>query len=66
MARIRGEDPRQLAAAESGSRKELLPDIEEINSTLRSAGSAAPAPQAAAEELPVRRKNSFARALPCR
>ncbi|MFY0308947.1 zinc-ribbon domain-containing protein [Leisingera sp. D0M16] len=61
MARIRGEDPRQLAAAESGSRKELLPDIEEINSTLRSAGSAAPAPQAASEEPPVRRKNNFAR-----
>ncbi|UWQ76905.1 zinc-ribbon domain-containing protein [Leisingera sp. M658] len=61
MARIRGEDPRQLAAAETGSRKELLPDIEEINSTLRSAGSAAPAPQAASEELPVRRKSGFAR-----
>lgn len=61
MARIRGEDPRQLAAAESGSRKELLPDIEEINSTLRSAGSAAPAPQAASEEPPARRKNNFAR-----
>ncbi|MBQ4823482.1 zinc-ribbon domain-containing protein [Leisingera sp. HS039] len=61
MARIRGEDPRQLAAAETGSRKELLPDIEEINSTLRSAGSAAPAPQAASEEPPVRRKSSFAR-----
>ncbi|NSY37943.1 thioredoxin [Leisingera sp. ANG59] len=61
MARMRGEDPRQLAAAESGSRKELLPDIEEINSTLRSAGSSAPAPQADPEELPVRRKSSFAR-----
>ncbi|KIC11844.1 thioredoxin [Leisingera sp. ANG-M1] len=61
MARIRGEDPRQIAAAETGSRKELLPDIEEINSTLRSAGSAAPAPQAASEEPPVRRKSGFAR-----
>lgn len=61
MARIRGEDPRQLAAAESGSRKELLPDIEEINSTLRSAGSGAPAHYAATDELPVRRKNNFAR-----
>nr|WP_291730148.1 zinc-ribbon domain-containing protein [Leisingera sp. F5] len=61
MARIRGEDPRQLAAAETGSRKELLPDIEEINSTLRSAGSAAPAPRAASEEPPVQRKSSFAR-----
>ncbi|WP_264210964.1 zinc-ribbon domain-containing protein [Leisingera thetidis] len=61
MARIRGEDPRQLAAAETGSRKELLPDIEEINSTLRSAGSAAPAPQTASEEPPLRRRSSFAR-----
>ncbi|KIC38108.1 zinc-ribbon domain-containing protein [Leisingera sp. ANG-M7] len=61
MARMRGEDPRQLAAAESGSRKELLPDIEEINSTLRSAGSPAPAPLADPEELPVRRKSGFAR-----
>ncbi|UWQ26672.1 zinc-ribbon domain-containing protein [Leisingera aquaemixtae] len=61
MARIRGEDPRQLAAAESGSRKELLPDIEEINSTLRSAGGGAPAQYAATEELPLRRKNNFAR-----
>ncbi|MEW2913060.1 zinc-ribbon domain-containing protein [Leisingera sp. JC11] len=61
MARMRGEDPRQLAAAESGSRKELLPDIEEINSTLRSSGSAAPAPQADPEALPVRRKSGFAR-----
>ena len=61
MARMRGEDPRQLAAAETGSRKELLPDIEEINSTLRSAGSAAPAPQTASEEPPVQRKGGFAR-----
>ena len=61
MARMRGEDPRQIAAAESGSRKELLPDIEEINSTLRSAGSAVPAPQAEPEDEPVRRKSGFAR-----
>ncbi|WP_409201595.1 zinc-ribbon domain-containing protein [Leisingera sp. S132] len=61
MARMRGEDPRQLAAAESGSRKELLPDIEEINSTLRSAGSPAPAALADPDELPLRRKSGFAR-----
>ena len=36
MARMRGEpDPVQVAAA-AGPRRELLPDIEEINSTLRS------------------------------
>ena len=61
MARMRGEDPRQLAAAETGSRKELLPDIEEINSTLRSAGSAAPVPLAIHDAPPARRKSSFAR-----
>lgn len=41
MARLRGEDPdtpdvAAAAAAASGSRRDLLPDIEEINSTLRS------------------------------
>ncbi|WP_323768649.1 zinc-ribbon domain-containing protein [Marinovum sp.] len=48
MARLRGEDPEEpefepkarakavAAAAAHGSRRELLPDIEEINSTLRS------------------------------
>jgi predicted Zn finger-like uncharacterized protein len=36
MARMRGEpDPVQAAALSSGPRRELLPDIEEINSTLR-------------------------------
>ena len=40
MARMRGEDPdaEVTAAAALGSRRDLLPDIEEINSTLRSAG----------------------------
>ena len=37
MARLRGEpDPAVAAAATTGARRELLPDIEEINSTLRS------------------------------
>ena len=43
MARMRGEDPHpelvseaSAAAAAIGSRRDLLPDIEEINSTLRS------------------------------
>ncbi|MEM6759255.1 MAG: zinc-ribbon domain-containing protein [Pseudomonadota bacterium] len=39
MARLRGEDPVPAEAAATaaavGSRKELLPDVEEINSTLR-------------------------------
>ena len=45
MARLRGEDPVEANVAETvataaavGSRRELLPDIEEINSTLRSSG----------------------------
>ncbi|MGR3760459.1 zinc-ribbon domain-containing protein [Roseobacteraceae bacterium NS-SX3] len=61
MARMRGEDPRQIAAAESGSRRELLPDIEEINSTLRAGeAAAAPAPQATESRQPPR-KSGFAR-----
>jgi predicted Zn finger-like uncharacterized protein len=37
MARMRGEpDPVQAVALATGPRRELLPDIEEINSTLRS------------------------------
>lgn len=59
MARIKGQDPRQLAAEASGQRRGVLPDIEEINSTLR-AGDAA-AVQAAAEDTPVPRKSGFAR-----
>lgn len=45
MARIRGEEPETEAEA-AGSRRGLLPDIEEINSTLRGADTvpAAPAP----------------------
>ncbi|MEL7092598.1 MAG: zinc-ribbon domain-containing protein [Pseudomonadota bacterium] len=43
MARLRGEDPGPAEAATTaaavGSRKELLPDIEEINSTLRATGA---------------------------
>ena len=62
MARLKGENPALLAAAESGSRRGLLPDIEEINSTLRAnsdpAGQAAAAPVA---EHPPRRKSGFSR-----
>lgn len=58
MARMRGEDaaPQQVSeaaatAAAIGSRRDLLPDIEEINSTLRSTGDrqSAPAADAAAD-----------------
>ncbi|MFK7752309.1 MAG: zinc-ribbon domain-containing protein [Sedimentitalea sp.] len=58
MARMRGQD----AEAETGSRRGLLPDIEEINSTLRASGEAvAPAAVAAtAAAVPVQR-SGFAR-----
>lgn len=54
MARLRGEDPdtpdvAAAAAAASGSRRDLLPDIEEINSTLRSTDQ--PRRGAASEEI---------------
>ncbi|MCU9836601.1 zinc-ribbon domain-containing protein [Ruegeria sp. WL0004] len=46
MARIRGEEPEDDDTDAAGSRRGLLPDIEEINSTLRGSDSvpAAPAP----------------------
>lgn len=62
MARLKGENPALLAAAESGSRRGLLPDIDEINSTLRAnsdpAGQVSVAPEA---EHPPRRKSGFSR-----
>lgn len=65
MARLRGEDPRRLAAAESGSRRELLPDIEEINSTLRASGNPAAAaiaqPNGDEDSTPAPRRSGFAR-----
>lgn len=59
MARLRGEDPRRLAAEASGLKRGVLPDIEEINSTLRASDSA-PAP---AQNAIVRkpRKSGFTR-----
>jgi predicted Zn finger-like uncharacterized protein len=72
MARMRGEDlaPDQVSeaaatAAAIGSRRDLLPDIEEINSTLRStsdrqAGTTATAADAIEDE-PQARKSGFRR-----
>ena len=60
MARIRGEDPRRLAAESSGLKRGVLPDIEEINSTLRAADSAAPA-SASGPMLPAPKKSGFTR-----
>jgi predicted Zn finger-like uncharacterized protein len=63
MARLRGLDVDEraenaaaavAAATAAGSRRDLLPDIEEINSSLRSADER----ESGAEELPPRRKRS--------
>lgn len=49
MARMRGEDPEEIlpesvsAEEESASRRDLLPDIDEINSSLRAASDRRPA-----------------------
>ncbi|WP_299648730.1 zinc-ribbon domain-containing protein [uncultured Tateyamaria sp.] len=72
MARMRGEEtdaPEQVSeavatAAAIGSRRDLLPDIEEINSTLRSTGDrqGAPAADAAADPAELApRKSGFRR-----
>ncbi|MFS4582049.1 zinc-ribbon domain-containing protein [Phaeobacter sp. C3_T13_0] len=61
MARMRGEDPQQLATAETESRRGLLPNIDEINSTLRS-GEIPAAPIAPPEDVRLpKKKRSFAR-----
>ncbi|MCV2888064.1 zinc-ribbon domain-containing protein [Ruegeria aquimaris] len=63
MARIRGEEPETEDEA-AGSRRGLLPDIEEINSTLRGADAvtAAPAP-VSAKRVRKRRSGGFMRGL---
>jgi len=71
MARMRGEEPAQeqvseaaATAAAIGSRRELLPDIEEINSTLRSTGdrqAAAPGETADTAEIAPQRRSGFRR-----
>lgn len=68
MARLRGEDGRaaeaQAAAAAVGSRRDLLPDIEEINSTLRSGNDRRPSETAAQKDgydaPPKKKRSGFA------
>ncbi|MBM2291705.1 zinc-ribbon domain-containing protein [Sulfitobacter pseudonitzschiae] len=67
MARMRGQDPAvseaAATAAAAGSRRDLLPDIEEINSTLRSTGDRQIAKGDPAPDAPVRerKKRGFRR-----
>ena len=62
MARMRGEAAPAIGAAvtqASGTRKELLPDIEEINSSLRSETERDVQPEPTPEEKQVREKKGF-------
>lgn len=59
MARMRGENPAEIEAEETGSRRGLLPDIEEINSTLRAGTPAAQAQPPAEPETGTRRRGGF-------
>ena len=66
MARMRGEDPvveTSATAAAVGSRRDLLPDIEEINSTLRSTSDRQIAGDDVSAQAPgrVRKKRGFRR-----
>ncbi|ATF19621.1 zinc-ribbon domain-containing protein [Phaeobacter gallaeciensis] len=61
MARMRGEDPQQLATAETESRRGLLPNIDEINSTLRSGESAAAPIAPPMDAAPPKKKRNFVR-----
>lgn len=71
MARIPGESPKPekvseatATAAALGSRRDLLPDIEEINSTLRSTSdrqSGTPAERSPDKEHPAKGSSSFGR-----
>jgi predicted Zn finger-like uncharacterized protein len=66
MARMRGEDPvadTAATAAAVGSRRDLLPDIEEINSTLRSTSDRQIAGDDTSMSAPgrVRKKRGFRR-----
>lgn len=54
MARMQGEDPRLQEAKETGQRRGLFPDIEEINSTLRAEDAAVAEQQNAPEPSPKR------------
>ncbi|WP_394153706.1 zinc-ribbon domain-containing protein [Loktanella salsilacus] len=51
--------PPKLAAATQGSRKELFPDIEEINSTLRSSAERGGLPLLPSEEDEIARRSSW-------
>jgi len=61
IARLRGEEANiaAVAAAAASSRKELLPDIEEINSTLRSSAERGEVPEPMPEQVEKTKKRGF-------
>lgn len=62
VARLRGNNPEPVPEAEQGKRRDLLPDIEEINSTLRSASDRAGDQDAALDsdqQRQTRRRRGF-------
>lgn len=62
MARMRGEDPEEIDhPVDAGSRRGLLPDIEEINSTLRASGEGTPTTAGAPPVAQPAQKGGFAR-----
>lgn len=61
MARMRGEDPQQLANEDTESRRGLLPNIDEINSTLRSGETSTAAIAPPVDAPAPRKKRSFTR-----
>ena len=69
MARIRGEEPAPGASLDPGTRRGLLPDIDEINSTLRGGGETGPAAKVPGPPITPtpapqpRRRSGFARGM---
>ncbi|WP_293572773.1 zinc-ribbon domain-containing protein [Phaeobacter sp.] len=60
-ARLRGEDPQQVSTEETDSRRGLLPNIDEINSTLRSDEPDVEVPNHFEDQPVPRKKSGFIR-----
>ena len=57
MARLRGEQALPTASSASAARRDLLPDIEEINSSLRSTAERGKEPGTLEDVAPARRSS---------